>query len=131
MKTVSSLLIFVLALLVPQAESFDQAYLDKQLLRQQTRARYLLAKAQDNLLYVVLTDSTGGPRPSMTVYIVHNKEGRSAPQVSDESGLVLFHGFLVGMLGSEYVLEVYAGKTLLRQWVLKLKKGPNKIAVSF
>ena len=103
----------------------------QQLVREQTRMRYKLERAQDNMLYVVVTDTAGEPMPGVTMYLVSVREGRSAPQITDDSGLIVFQGFPVGMLGTDYVIEAYAGTTLVRQWMAKLKKGPNKITVTY
>lgn len=82
----------------------------------------------ENFLYVFLRTPEGYSLPGFTVRIINMKEGSTEPLITDEVGSVVLNGFTVDpKQGSDYLVEVYKGRTLIRQWEVHLKPGLNKI----
>ena len=84
----------------------------------------------ENFLYVFLNNTDGVSLPGFTIRIYNVKEGRTEPLFTDEASSVVLNGFKVDPRhGSDYVVEVYRGKSLIKQWEVHLNPGPNKIVL--
>ena len=84
----------------------------------------------ENFLYVFLRTPEGYALPGFTVRIINTKEGSTAPLITDESSSVVINGFTVDpRQGSDYLVEVYKGRTLIKQWEVHLNPGLNKIVL--
>lgn len=87
-------------------------------------------KDNENFLYVFLRTPEGYALPGFTVRIFNMKEGSTEPLITDESSSVVINGFTVDpRQGSDYLVEVYKGRTLIKQWEVHLNPGLNKIVL--
>jgi hypothetical protein len=84
----------------------------------------------ENFLYVFLRTPEGYSLPGFTIRIINAKEGSTVPLITDEASSVVINGFTVDpKQGSDYLVEVYKGRTLIKQWEVHLNPGLNKIVL--